>query len=45
VVEDVAVAVALLEIGVPEWEELGGKRVEDRDIIRARTEPAGRLGS
>ena len=42
-VEGVAVgAVALLEMGVPEWEQLGGQLVGDRAIIRGRAKP-GRL--
>jgi hypothetical protein len=38
-VEDVVVAVACLETAVPEWEEVGAQLVDDRAVIRGRTEP------
>ena len=37
-VEDVVVAVALLEMAVPEWERLGAQLVEERAIMRGRAE-------
>lgn len=42
-VEDVVTAVALLEMAVPEWEQLGAQLVDDRAVIREEAKP-GRNG-
>jgi hypothetical protein len=39
-VEDVVAAVALLEMAVPEWEQLGAQLVDDRAVIRGRQRQA-----
>ena len=42
-VEDVVTAVALLEMAVPEWEQLGAQLVDDRAVIRGEAK-TGRNG-
>lgn len=39
-VEDVVAAVALLEMAVPEWEQLGSQLVDDRAVMRGRQSQA-----
>ena len=39
-VEDVVAAVALLEMAVPEWEQLGAQLVDDRAVMRGRQSQA-----